>query len=135
MDSNTEILIIKSSEKELIKVENFLYRYFSKLKLPLINFNKVLLCISEAIINAIHHGNQNDVSKIVSIKLLHDDDSIYAEIRDEGKGFDFACITDPTKMEYIKRESGRGLHIIRSLCDNLEFREQGACVRIKIRVR
>ena len=135
MNSNIEILIIRSSEKELIKVESFLYQYFQKIKWPLINFNKVLLCISEAIINAIHHGNKNDTSKIVSVRLLHDDNSIYAEIKDEGKGFDFNCITDPTRTEYIKKESGRGLHIIRSICDSMEFQEQGACVKIKIRVR
>ena len=135
MCSNCEKLIIKSNEKEIIKVENALYQYFKQKNIPFNNFNKVLLCISEAIINAIHHGNKNDISKNVVISIIYDEDSICAEIKEEGKGFDFNCINDPTKMEYIKKESGRGLHIIKSLCDKLEFKDQGSSVRIKIRVR
>jgi serine/threonine-protein kinase RsbW len=135
VDINTEILVIKSDEKELVKFESFLFNYFEKKKLPAIYFNKVLLCISEAIINAIYHGNKNDFSKTVTIRILYDNGAIYADIIDEGTGFDFNCITDPTKGEYIRKESGRGLHIIKSLCECLDFKEKGKCVSIKIGIK
>jgi serine/threonine-protein kinase RsbW len=135
VDSRSEILIIKSDEREIRKVESFLFEYFRKWNCPMRNFNKVLLCISEAIMNAIHHGNKNDLAKTVAVKILYDNDLIFAEIIDEGKGFNFNCITDPTKDEFIKRESGRGLHIIKSLCECIEFSNNGSCVRIKIEVK
>ena len=129
-----EILKIKSYKNELPIVESFLFQYFEKLNIAQNSFNKVLLCVSEAIINAIQHGNKNDISKKVTVKILFVIDSFYIEIRDEGIGFNYNCINDPTKTEYIKSESGRGLHIIRSLSDNLEFKENGTCISFKIRI-
>lgn len=133
-NGDTEILKIKSDKNELSKVELFLSNYFKKRHIDQNNFNKVLLCVSEAIINAIQHGNKYDITKNVTVKILFDIDSFYIEIKDEGVGFDYNCIKDPTITEYIKRESGRGLHIIRSLCDTLEVKENGTCISLKIRI-
>jgi serine/threonine-protein kinase RsbW len=132
---NSEILIIQSDEKEMKKVEAFIKNFFLKMEIPTFLFNKVLLCISEAVINAIYHGNNNEFTKTVTLKLLYDNGSIFADVIDQGKGFDFMRITDPTKGEFIKRESGRGLHIIKSLSDCLDFKDNGTCVSIIIRIR
>lgn len=132
MSNNPEILSIKSDQKELKKVEKFLSSIFEKRSLPKECFNKVLLCISEAVVNSIEHGNKNDQQKTVDIEINCDRGNICIEISDEGEGFDYQNIENPTSKNNIKKESGRGIFIIKSLCNNLEFRNQGKSVEIKI---
>ncbi|MFO7552048.1 MAG: ATP-binding protein, partial [Haliea sp.] len=69
MNKNPEILAIKSDKKELEKVEKFILQVFEKEEIPKECFNKVYLCISEAVINSIEHGNKYDSEKQVDIQI------------------------------------------------------------------
>lgn len=130
--NNPEILSIKSDKNELIKVQKFLSDIFEKKNLPGQCYNKVLLCISEAVVNSIEHGNKNDLHKEVDIRINCLKGNICIEIHDEGEGFDYNKLEDPTTKNNIKKESGRGIFIIKSLCNELEFKDQGKIVEIKI---
>ncbi len=132
MSKYPEVLAIKSDKKELGKVEIFLRKIFEKEELPEVCFNKVLLCISEAVINSIEHGNKNDTDKNVDIQIDCGNGNICIEVHDEGEGFDFELIEDPTLKNNIRKETGRGIHIMKSLCSKVEFRNQGKSVEIKI---
>ena len=134
MNKHPEILAIKSDKKELEKVEKFLHQVFEKEELPKECFNKVYLCISEAVINSIEHGNKYDRDKQVDIQINCMKGKICIEINDEGDGFDYKLIEDPTLKNNIRKETGRGIHIMKSLCSKVEFRNQGKCVEIKIDV-
>jgi len=134
MSSNPKILAIKSDKKELEKVEKFILQIFENEGLPKACFNKVYLCISEAVINSIEHGNKNDSEKQVDIQIDCMKGNICIEIHDEGDGFDYKRVEDPTLTNNIRKETGRGIHIMKSLCSNLEFRNQGKSVEIKIDV-
>lgn len=134
MNKNPEILAIKSDKKELVKVENFLHQVFEKEELPKECFNKVYLCISEAVINSIEHGNKYDSEKQVDIQINCMKGNICIVVNDEGDGFDYKLIEDPTLKNNIRKETGRGIHIMKSLCSKVEFRNQGKCVEIKIDV-
>jgi len=135
VNNTSEILLIKSDKKELQYVETFLSDIFRKYKLPPYQFGKVLLCVSEAILNSIHHGNKDIITKSVKICIGCDSNSINIEVSDEGKGFDPSMIEDPTMDINIRKESGRGIHIIKSLCDQIEYKNNGSCIRIKILFR
>ncbi|MBW6535565.1 MAG: ATP-binding protein [Mariniphaga sp.] len=135
MSKNPEILAIKSDKKELDKVENFLLQIFEKEKLPKTFFNKVFLCISEAVINSIEHGNKNNRDKQVDIQINCMEGNINIEVHDEGDGFDYNLIEAPTLKNNIRKERGRGIHIMKSLCSQVEYRNQGKCVEIKINVK
>ncbi len=65
----SKILVIKSNISELKHVEEFLYEVFREYNLPARYYNKTYLCISEAVVNSIKHGNQNDSKKNVSISV------------------------------------------------------------------
>jgi serine/threonine-protein kinase RsbW len=132
MSKYPEVLAIKSDIKELGKVEIFLRKIFKKEELPEVCFNKVLLCISEAVINSIEHGNKNDTDKNVDIQIDCGNGNICIEVHDEGEGFDFELVEDPTLKNNIRKETGRGIHIMKSLCSKVEFRNQGKSVEIKI---
>jgi serine/threonine-protein kinase RsbW len=127
-----EILTIHSDKKALGKVEEFLFRVFEKYRLPQKCFNKVLLCVSEAVVNSIEHGNKNDLQKEVVIQIKCKNDNLCVEVRDEGDGFNFQNLDNPTLVENIKKETGRGIHIMKSLCTQVKFRNEGTCVQIKI---
>ncbi len=132
MTISPKILIINSDKSELARVEKFLFECFTDFQLSVKNLNKTVLCVSEAVINSIEHGNQYDSNKKVTIEVVCNSGEIDIIIKDEGDGFNYADITDPTKSENIKKESGRGIHIIKSLSNSLNYNEKGNTVRLKI---
>ena len=127
-----KILVINSDRSELEKVEKFINDVFEENKINVKHFNRVMLCVSEAVVNAIEHGNKNDTGKPVTIKVNCDFDHIHIKIEDEGQGFDPEKIEDPTLNENIKKESGRGIHIIRKLSNSLKYNQSGNSVQLKI---
>lgn len=84
-------------------------------------YNNIALAVAEAISNSMKHGNKNDKSKMVFITVNADDKKMVVILKDQGEGFDPALIPDPTKPENILKDSGRGVHIMRSLLDDLRF--------------
>lgn len=132
MTESPDILVIKSDKNELKRTEEFLLSFFRKKNLPEEHFNRVFLCLSEAVMNSIQHGNRNDKKKQVSILADCKKEFITIEISDEGDGFDYNNIENPTIKQNIKKESGRGIHIIKSLSNGLEFKEKGKCIQFKI---
>ena len=133
LTNSPKILKIKSDKSELKKVNEFLSEIFMKHNLPQKKFNNVFLCISEAVINSIEHGNNNNSNILVSIGIDSFLNKIHINIKDDGEGFDFRKVEDPTCSENVKKETGRGIHIIKSLSDNVEYNEKGNSVRFKIK--
>ena len=129
---SNKILVIKSDKSELRKVENFLSDIFNEYDLSWNKFNKTVLCVSEAVINSIEHGNKYDKRKAVTIQLNCTEDELHVEVYDEGDGFNLDSIEDPTLNTNIKRESGRGIHIIKSLSDSIKYNNKGNSVQLKI---
>ncbi len=124
--------MINSDVTELKMVETFLTDIFRKYDLDTKYFNKVYLCVSEAVINAIKHGNKNDRRKKVSIEVQFDFHEIKVKVEDEGNGFDITSISDPTNERNLRNESGRGIFIIRTLTNQIEYNEKGNRVQFKI---
>jgi serine/threonine-protein kinase RsbW len=85
------------------------------------------LAVREAVINAILHGNKNDPSRDVDIRLdLPESGGIQVKIRDQGDGFNPEATPDPTDDEHVLNASGRGILMIRAFVDNVTFRfEEG----------
>lgn len=128
----SKILVIKSDTSELRKVEVFIREALDFFELPKSNFYKIYLCVSEAVINSIEHGNKGDFSKEVRIEVLCQEEELNIIIKDEGEGIDADDIADPTATNNIKKESGRGIHIIRSYCDRFEFDKNKSFIRFKM---
>lgn len=126
------ILVINSSQTELAKVEAFLKEIFKAHMLPEICFNKAFLCLSEAVVNSIVHGNKNVAHKEIKVKVDCLTHSLVFSVTDEGEGFDFEGVPDPTSTENIKKESGRGIHIIKALSNSVEFNKRGNSLQFKI---
>ena len=83
-------------------------------------FGNILLAVTEAVDNAIVHGNKNNPHKKVELGYLSSKKDITFAITDEGEGFDVKKVTDPTKPENPEN-MGRGIFIMKALSDKLEF--------------
>ncbi len=127
-----KILLIKSDVRELKKVEDFLINIFNEYNLDKKYFNKIYLCISEAVLNSIKHGNKNDLNKEVSIIVDCSRHKMNIQIEDEGDGFDIDMVENPTLKENINKESGRGIFIIKNLSDKIEYNKKGNQVLLNI---
>ncbi len=124
-------LIISSQLANIEKVRCFLEEIFTESGLNKSYFNRVFLGISEAVNNSIIHGNCLRVDKRVFIRISFNKNLLSIEVRDEGNGFESDNINDPTCAENVKKESGRGIFLIRNTADEVEFLESGSKVLIK----
>ncbi|MCU0400072.1 MAG: ATP-binding protein [Algoriphagus sp.] len=88
-------------------------------------YGNIMISVTECISNAIIHGNQNDKNKLVHLELQMEDGQLKFIIEDEGEGFDFALLPDPTEPENIEKTGGRGIFLIKHLSDEVKFEEGG----------
>ena len=88
-------------------------------------YGNIMVAVTESVNNAIIHGNRNDINKTVWLSLLMDHSKIKCVVEDEGVGFDFENLPDPTSPENINKVGGRGVFLIRNLSDEVQFYEGG----------
>ncbi len=111
-----------SSDPELLpELEKFIVELATRSNLRDEKLNNLALSFSEAASNSVVHGNKLDKNKKVKIIVKVNDEKMTVIIKDEGKGFDIKTIPDPTKPENILKDSGRGIHIMRSFLDDLRY--------------
>lgn len=121
-------LTITSEIGNIVRVQNFIEQLVNGIELEKKIFGKMNLAIIEAVNNSILHGNHNNHTKLVSIEAESDDDKIIVSVSDEGEGFDYSTIPDPTIPENLNKKTGRGLYLMNVLSDNLEFQNNGSKV-------
>jgi serine/threonine-protein kinase RsbW len=87
--------------------------------------NAITISVVEAGTNAIQHGNRGDSSKPTEVCFRLEAGQLVILIRDEGKGFDPDRVSDPLAAENLFAESGRGVYILRSFMDEVDFSFHG----------
>ncbi len=120
-----EEIIIESKLDELIKVENLVDNLSKRLGVSDEVYGKILVSTIEAVNNAIVHGNKGKDGKKVYICFVSNGSSFIISVKDEGEGYSFDKLPDPTAIENIEKLNGRGVFIMRKLADNIEFNESG----------
>lgn len=123
-------LVISSNVKELSQVELYLNSLFKEQKFSRKVFCKMYISVTEAVSNAIIHGNKQVQTKKVQIKFDCSDQSFDFYITDEGNGFEYCSIPDPTLPSNILKESGRGIFLMKQYTDNIEFLDNGCTVKL-----
>ena len=93
-------------------------------------YGNILIALTEAVNNAIFHGNQQNPDKEVKLTYFSSPDKFVFTIEDEGPGFDFNNVPDPTSPENLEKPNGRGVFLMRHLADEVEFEEEGRLVKI-----
>ena len=85
------------------------------------SFMNILIAFTEAVNNAIYHGNKKNPEKKVIITLEKNTQHFIIYVKDEGVGFVESNIPDPTLPENLLKQSGRGVFLIRKLTDEMEI--------------
>ena len=126
---------IPSDINELSIVESFLDRIQSDLNLSETVYANIIITVTEAVNNAIVHGNKcNRNKKVYLTTKLNNPYSISFFIKDDGEGFDVSKIKDPTLMENIFSENGRGVFVMKHLSDELIYHENGTLLELKFNI-
>jgi serine/threonine-protein kinase RsbW len=84
--------------------------------------NAITISVVEAGTNAIQHGNEGDSSKPTEVLFRQENGALVILVRDRGAGFNLDRLGDPLAQENLFAESGRGVYILRSFMDEVEFR-------------
>lgn len=93
-------------------------------------YGNILIAVTEAVNNAVIHGNRFQKELNIDVEVLDLETKLCFSVKDEGKGFDFTNLPDPTAPENLEKENGRGIFLIRNLADELSFDEGGRIVNI-----
>lgn len=127
-------LNIVSEIANLRLVESAIDQISSDLKIGSDDYGKILVATLEAVNNAIIHGNRTDISKFVKVEFEYIPKDLKVTVSDEGPGFSPDKIPDPTAPENIENLHGRGVFLMRSLCDDISFNERGNEVIMKFKI-
>lgn len=93
-------------------------------------YGNIMIAVTEAVNNAIKHGNGGNSAKNVFLSLTLDENLLKFVVKDEGHGFDPNGLPDPTAPENIEKPGGRGIFLMKHLSDEVEFRENGKTVEL-----
>lgn len=93
-------------------------------------YGNVMIAVTESVSNAISHGNKEDKNKNVSLTMLLEESSIQFTVTDQGDGFDYNNLPDPTSPENIEKLRGRGIFLMKNLCDEVGFTNEGKSVKL-----
>ena len=119
-------LRISSSPENVYLVERFIEEICDRYNISNRYFGNITIAVLEAVDNAIVHGNKSNPIKEIDIKFKAEPGKLSFTIKDEGQGFDFQNVIDPTDMSYSdENHVGRGIFIIKSLADKVVFNEKG----------
>lgn len=119
-------LQLQSNNQSVVIMENFVDDLVEQLKIGDDVYANLMTCLNEAITNAIYHGNKQDPDKKVFVNLeVVNNKRLMFTIADEGNGFDFTNIPDPTNLENLEKLTGRGVYIMKRLADQCIFNSKG----------
>ena len=127
---NKMFVKIPSIKENVSVVESFIENVGEKIRIEESIYGNVLVSVTEAVNKAIVHGNKEDKNKKVRLALKQNKKSVRFVVEDEGVGFDFDNLPDPTNPKNIEKVKGRGIFLIRSLSDKTTFKHGGRTVEM-----
>ena len=122
---------IASKIDNINKIEKFIDDFSEKNEINSEIYGKILIATVEAVNNSIVHGNKEDINKHVYVNLKIQGDKIYITVEDEGNGFDYSHVPDPTKPENVENIHGRGIYLMQHLADDVSFNAKGTIVTME----
>jgi serine/threonine-protein kinase RsbW len=127
---NTISIQVPSITENIRMIESFIDNAKDRFHLDDDIYGNIMIAVTEAVNNAIKHGNGNDKGKNVHLSLALDDSMIKFTVKDEGPGFNYDNLPDPTSPENLEKPGGRGIFLMRHLSDEVEFKEDGRVVEL-----
>ncbi|MCK5705511.1 MAG: ATP-binding protein [Cyclobacteriaceae bacterium] len=123
-------IVIPSITENIRIIESFIDNIKEKFSLDDDIYGNIMIAVTESVNNAIMHGNKNNRTKNVTLSLSLNNNAINFKIKDEGIGFDYQNLPDPTSPENIDKPSGRGIFLMKHLSDEVNFSNNGSLVEL-----
>jgi serine/threonine-protein kinase RsbW len=123
-------LDLDSSFQSLARVEKFIEEICDECHVSEDYFGNILIAVTEAVNNAIQHGNKLDPTKKIHMVAEQGNQSLVFRISDQGNGFNYTSIPDPTDPENLEKPNGRGIFLMKNLADKITFEENGRVVNL-----
>jgi len=127
---NTISIQVPSLMENIRMIESFIDNAKERFHLDDDMYGNIMIAVTEAVNNAIKHGNASDKSKNVFLSLALDDSMLKFTVKDEGPGFNYDNLPDPTAPENLEKLGGRGIFLMRHLSDEVDFKDQGRVVEL-----
>jgi serine/threonine-protein kinase RsbW len=127
---NTISIQVPSMIENIRMIESFIDNAKEKFHLDDDIYGNIMIAVTEAVNNAIKHGNNSVKSKNVYLSLSLHDSLIKFIIKDEGEGFNYDGLPDPTAPENLEKPGGRGIFLMRHLSDEVQFKDHGRTVEL-----
>lgn len=134
MSSHLRTIQFPSVIENITLVENMIDEVFAEYQLKEDYYGELLIAMTEAVNNAIVHGNKLDPSKQVKVTFSIDGENVVFQVEDEGPGFDYSNLPDPTAPENIEKPHGRGVFLMRNLADECLFEDDGRICLLRFKV-
>ncbi|MGZ4035876.1 MAG: ATP-binding protein [Bacteroidia bacterium] len=124
-------MVLESNLESIETVEKLISQAKDEFSISDETFNYIWIALNEAVSNAIKHGNKFDPSKKVRLSVeTKYERYICFIVKDEGEGFDFTSVPDPTTPERIAEPNGRGVFLINKLADIVTYSNNGSCLEM-----
>lgn len=127
-------LTLPSQQQQVCHVEKFVSQIFSKFNINRDTYGNILISLTEAVNNAIIHGNRQDKSKKVKVSFEKRNRDVAFRVSDEGQGFDYKNLPDPTAPENICECGGRGVFLMHQLSDDIKYTNHGRTVEMRFKL-
>ncbi len=127
---NTISIQIPSIIENIRMIESFIDNAKERFHLDEDLYGNIMIAVTEAVNNAIRHGNAGNSSKNVFLSLTLNDNLLKFVVKDEGPGFNHDSLPDPTSPENLEKPGGRGIFLMKHLSDQVEFHENGKTVEL-----
>jgi serine/threonine-protein kinase RsbW len=114
-------VVLDSEKKSIGYVEPLIHLISEVIDLPMERYYNILIAVTEAVNNAIIHGNKLDPKKKVTISLIVAQNQIDVIVMDQGAGFDPSKVADPRQTENLLKENGRGVFLIKELSNDCDI--------------
>ena len=124
------MLKLPSNLRSINVLDSFVQDLVHQYKISQEVHGNMLISLTEAVTNAITHGNHYDENKVVKINLQKKSDTIAIRVSDQGCGFDPTSVPDPTCDENICKCGGRGVFLMQRLCDQIQYKDNGRTVEM-----
>ena len=128
-------LLIPSKSENLVLVEKLADDVCDLFDIKEEIYGHILVALTEAVNNALQHGNKANPDKHIEVTFKVKDDTLFFTVKDQGPGFDPNTLPDPTDPQNIEKPTGRGIFLMKHLCDAVTFEEKGTKVILEFKLK
>ena len=128
-------LLIPSKTENIVLVEKLVDDVCDLFDIKEDIYGHILVALTEAVNNGLQHGNKANPDTHIEVTFKVKEDKLYFTVKDQGLGFDHTTLPDPTDPKNIEKPTGRGIFLMKHLCDSVAFEDKGTKVVMEFKLK